>query len=182
MTRRGKKVCIFSDSICKPINMIDFNNDCRYNSSIKRSFPGATTTQLKYYIKPTLLEDMPDIVVIHIGTNNLTKKPNQSDAEIVEEIIEMVNDCHTQGVNEIYISSITYRHSHLSRINSINRLLSEKSFQHDYQFIDNSNIKSHHLRNDKLHLASDGARILGKNFLDYINRTYVYNNYNVNVD
>ena len=44
--KESKKVCIYSDSIIKRMDMIDFNDMCKYNSSLKRSFPGCTADSL----------------------------------------------------------------------------------------------------------------------------------------
>ena len=87
ISKQGKKVCIFSDSICKPIDMVEFSYYCKHKSAIKRSFPGATASQLKHFVKPTLIENTPDIAIIHIGTNNLTKKAHQSADENFNEIM-----------------------------------------------------------------------------------------------
>ena len=105
ITKQGKKVCIFSDSICKRINMNKFNSSLINATAIKRSYPGATTSQMIHYVIPTLEEENPDIVVISIGTNNFTKT-RQSPVEIANEIITIINTCRDAGVNEIYVSSI----------------------------------------------------------------------------
>ena len=65
--------------------MIDFNDMCKYDNSLKRSFPGCTASQLTHFVKP----DKPGIAIIHVGTGNLTKK-NQTEVEIFNEIIHAV--------------------------------------------------------------------------------------------
>ena len=167
-------MCIFSDSICKPIDMVEFSKHCKHKTTIKRSFPGATASQLKHYVKPTLIEDSPDIAIIHIGTNNLTKKKHQSEVDIFNEIMEVVTECHLGGVNEIYVSSLTCRPTHEIKINSVNKLLSQNAYTYDYQYIENSNIKLHHLR-DGVHHNRNGTKIIANNFLEYVNRSAVYN-------
>ena len=86
--KESKKVCIYSDSIVKRKDMIDFNDMCKYSSLLKRSFPGCTASQLTHFAKPSLQEDKPDIAIIHVGTNNLTKK-NQTEVEIFIEIMDV---------------------------------------------------------------------------------------------
>lgn len=71
------------------------------NSSIQdgylklKAFPGATIGRLDYYSKPTLVEDKPEIVLLHVGINNLlnTQSNNVNDNGIAEEIIEMGRNC-----------------------------------------------------------------------------------------
>ena len=53
-------------------------------------FLGATVSNLNYYAKPTLYEQNPDVVMIHVGINNLlNESPNQSTDKIVDDIIAM---------------------------------------------------------------------------------------------
>ena len=124
---------------------------------------------------PSLEEDKPDIALIHVGTCNLLKKHFQTAAEICKEIFEVVKECENAGVNEIYVSSITSRPEHQYKINKINLLLSEHSYEEGFKFIDNSNIKPCHLWKDKTHLLKEGSQILKNNFLDYLNRSHMYN-------
>ena len=87
ITSHGKKVCIFGDSIIKRIDMVKFNNSMDEGVAIKRSFPGAVASQFISYIKPTIKDDEPDIVILNIGTNNLSKRnKTQTDVEIMEEM------------------------------------------------------------------------------------------------
>ena len=140
---------IISDSICKPIDMVKFGNRCRIKDPIKRFYPGATASQLKYYSQATLADDKPDIMIIHVGTNNITKK-RQSDIEIVSEIMDIVTHCQIGGVNEVYVSSLICRPAFQERINAINHLLARKAIDYDFIFIDNSNIKEYHLWDDSI--------------------------------
>ena len=58
-------------------------------------------------MRPSLEDNIPDIVLIHVGTNNITKK-NQTEVEIFNEIMEVVKTCKYGGVNDIYIYIHTY--------------------------------------------------------------------------
>lgn len=155
--------------------MVNFEKNCKCNTTLKRAFPGATASQLKFYVKPSLLEDNPDIVIINIGTNNLTKKRHQNEQDIFNEIMEVVNECRQGGVNDIFVCSITSRPSHQEKINSLNSLLLRNAFQYDYHYIENSNIKPHHLWRDQLHLNNAGVAVYTNNILEHVNRSIVYN-------
>ena len=59
--------------------MTRFNNQLLHGTALKRAFPGATTSQLDYYMKASLAEDKPEQIIIcggggGGGANNLTKK------------------------------------------------------------------------------------------------------------
>ena len=145
-------------------------------TAIKISFPGCTTTQLKHYVKPTLEEDKPDIVILCVGTNNFTKK-KQSDVQIAQGIIEIVNICQDAGVNEIYVSGIINRPLFQSRVIELNRILEANAETHHYIFMKNSNITESELWKDKLHLNNKGVIILANNFIDKMNRVAIDKNY-----
>ena len=98
-----KTVCIFSDLICKPIDMVEFSKHCKHNTTLKRAFPGATASQLKHFLKPTLIDNSPNIAIINVGTNNITKKRYQTEQEIFMEIMDVVIECQLGGVCEIYV-------------------------------------------------------------------------------
>ena len=68
------KCVIISDSITKRIYMVKFNNELTNTMTLKRAFPGATTSQLNHFVKASLNDDRPDKIIICGGTNNLTKK------------------------------------------------------------------------------------------------------------
>ena len=104
MTRHTEKLCIIGDSISKRIDMVKFNKEIDKGTTIKRCFPGAIASQFKSYIKPTIKDDEPDIVILSFGTNNLSKRnKKQTDMEIAGEIIDVVQKCRKLGVNEVYV-------------------------------------------------------------------------------
>ena len=93
ISREGRKTCIIGASLIKRIDMQEFNRYLEKGTAIKRSFPGATASRLKYYIEENI-----DRIIINVGTNNLSKK--QSEEEIVDEIIKIVSKCHTYGLTK----------------------------------------------------------------------------------
>ena len=52
---------------------------------IVRSFSGATAKHLRHYVEPTLEEERPDYVIIHVGTNNITKRKYQKNLKISQK-------------------------------------------------------------------------------------------------
>ena len=156
----------FNQYFIKRIDRREFNQYLRTGTAIKRSYPGATASQLKYYIDEVLNEENIDQIIINIGTNNLSKK-QQPEEETVKEIIEIVTKCrHNYGINKIFVSGLTYRPRYSKQVNKINTLLRQNAVSHDYKFIGNSNISEKHLWKDQLHLNDQGTI----NFLDSLNR------------
>ena len=163
-----EKKHIFCDSIAKPIDMIKFNHRLQKGTAFKRAFPGATASQLNYYVQPSIKDEKPDSVIICIGTNNLTKKI-QTVQETVDEIMDIVSTCRAGGVNDIYVSSLVCRPTQQTKINEINYLLQVNAKNYNYKFIDNVCIESRHLWKDRVHLNKEGTRLLANNFLWHLN-------------
>ena len=165
-----RKLAIISDSITKPIDMVEFNDKLINGSAVKRAYGGATTSRLKHYVKATLNIDTPDTIIIHAGTNNLTKT-KQTVEEIASDIFDIVETCQQEGVRNIFISSITCRPQHQSKIDALNRLLREYAPYYKYEYIDNANIQQgRHLRKDLTHLNREGIFLLVSNFLSHLNK------------
>jgi hypothetical protein len=173
LTKRGKKICMFGDSLLQPINMKEFNSYLDNKQATRVSFPGATASKLCHYTKPTIEEELPDTVLINIGTNNITKT-QQSENEIVDEIMEIVKQCRKMGVNNILVAGLTVRKRFEKKIDAINKLLKHNATFFKFKYIDNSNIRNHHLNNDGLHLQIKGTIILARNFLNALNYTSPY--------
>ena len=78
-----------------------------------KCFSGANTKQLDYYVVPTLVDETPQTVVIHIGSNDITegkiKQINLDD--LTQKIIDTGLKCRSDGVYNIAISSILVRSS-----------------------------------------------------------------------
>ena len=97
------------DSHVKPIPRNDFNEERKNSKAIFQSFRGANTKQLDHYTLPPLVDDKPDVVVIHISTNDILSNANHED--IAHNIIKIVLNCKNHDVNDVVISSILVKKS-----------------------------------------------------------------------
>ena len=75
ITKKGKNVTVFGDSIVGRIKKKEINNFTKENVSIK-SFSGATVKDMHTYVEPTLERKICDTVIIHVGTNYIPDKQN----------------------------------------------------------------------------------------------------------
>ena len=53
---------------------------------VAKSFRGATTSQIKWHVKPTT-EQNPKIIILYCGTNDINDESNPQNA--AEEIVEL---------------------------------------------------------------------------------------------
>ena len=118
------------------------------------------------YCVTTVQNDKPDSVVIHIGSNSLY---NDDINEIDEDIFNVIQICGNYGVNEVFLSGITFRNRHLSKVRNLNNLLEMNEEADDYTFIKNDNIYAKDLGKDNLHLNFVGTTKIVNNILDNLN-------------
>ena len=164
IAKQGKKTGLIGDSIIKRINMREFNDYLEKGVAIKRSFPGATAIQINYYFEELLNEEKSDRIIINVGSNNICNQ-EQSEKELFEEIMEIVRNCHSYVINNIFVSCLTPSPDHQPQINVLNNLIRENATSFKSILIDNSDIEERHLWKDKLHLNNHGIINLARNFL-----------------
>ena len=171
IVKKGQKVLILGDSIPSRIEMREFNHCLkeRMNShSIRKSFPGATPLELAHYCIPTLIKEMPDAVIIHVGINCI-KSENPS--EIQQDILKIVEICQSYGVTDVFVSAVTIMDSFMTEINSLNNLLISSQFIYNFRYICNANIGRFDLWRDRIHLNNGGIKKLANNFINAIRHT-----------
>ena len=165
-----RTVTIVGDSMLKDVKQWDIQKFIPDHKVYVKSFPGATTEDLEDYIKPSLKHE-PDVIVIHIGTNDL--RSNTSSGEIAERIFNLASSVKNE-CNEVAISSIINRRDNLNiKATDVNNLLVNFCQKHNFGFLDNGNIEMEHLQGGGkwggLHLNNYGNDIFKGNFIDFIN-------------
>ena len=175
-----KKIRIMTDSIAKGIRVKDFNNHLENGNARFKTFPGASIGNLNYYINPTLEQEKPEVVVIHVGINDLLSEnlSNASDQVIADQIIEIGKKCTHYGVEKVFISAlVTCKSVNPNRITIINDFIKVRCDFYGFDYIGHNNIKDEHLWKDGIHLRENGKVILAQNVLDFINNFLDQNGY-----
>ena len=118
---------MIGDSHLNRINKSRFKNDNIEHAVYFKCFSGSNTKQLNYYANPTLVDEQPNTVIVHIGSNDITKfNYSKVDVEdLAQRIIDVGKNCKSYGVNNIAISSILVRKIHEVNevIKKVNNLL-----------------------------------------------------------
>ena len=120
---------------------------------------------------PSLEEERPDAVIIHVGINNLLHKGKFDEVEkLAEEIIEIGLCCRSYNVNDVFISGIIYSSkADIGMIRRLNEKLNSLCKIYSFIFIDNYNINKMHIWRDGIHLNKSGEIILAKSYIKYLN-------------
>ena len=83
-----RKAVVTDDSHLNRINKSSFKNDNAEHAVYFKCFSGSNTKQLNYYANPTLVDEQPDTVIVHIGSNNINKfNHNKVDVEFLAQRI-----------------------------------------------------------------------------------------------
>jgi len=69
--KRGRRVFIATDSMAQRIRKREFYSHVENGFVNLKPFPGVTSTYLHHYILPHLIEESPDTLVLHVGTNSI---------------------------------------------------------------------------------------------------------------
>ena len=94
------KAVVIGDSHLNWINKSRFKNNVEHAKYFK-CFSGSNTKQLSYYANLTLVEEQPNTVIVHIGSNDITKF-NYSKVD-VEDLSQRIIDV---GKNASHMVSI----------------------------------------------------------------------------
>ena len=101
VSKFGKKVFVVGDSHVKGIKPLNFNKEFRSDKTFFRSFSDANSKQLNHYIIPTLVEDKPDVGLLHVGINDILS--NANDTELANGKINIGLDCKNHGFSKVFI-------------------------------------------------------------------------------
>lgn len=164
--KHRRNIIICGDSM---VNSLDSNGiSSKYNNVSVRSFSGATSIDMLDFSKP-LAHKKPDVLLFHVGTNDMTKNIKNT-KENIAKLINTVKEIspHT----EIVFSSICLRED-IKNIDSkrlkLNKDLTDVCHKFGLAMIDNSNIDSSCLAKRKLHLnMRSGLPRLAKNIKKFL--------------
>lgn len=107
------------DSHIRRIENNLFNNSIDEGKAHLNSLSGTTADRLDHFITSIVEEDRPDIVMIHVGSNYITRNTiSNIDANgISKRVTDIGKKCFLHGVKEMTTSSIlTKRQFKLMRI------------------------------------------------------------------
>ena len=168
---REPLVAVVGDSMIKRMSSHDIKKRTTTTPTFVRPFSGAKIEDMFDYILP-VLRRRPDVVVLHIGTNDLGDRSLTSEEIILQRLDELVKFLQDSGV--IVIISFVIGRCDMcinSRIRNYNKLLLDYCARNSIIFIDNDNIDFMKISRDGVHLNAEGASILCDNIakcIDYV--------------
>ena len=101
---KDKKFKILGGSIIKDEKDWELTDDS--NKVVVKSFRGATTSQMKLHVKPTM-EQNPNKIILRCGTNDINDDSNLQN--IAKEIVELAKSNSKDYNSNITVSGIVPR-------------------------------------------------------------------------
>ena len=96
------------------------------------------------------MDDKPDAVIIHIGTNNILTKANHE--EIARNIIKIGLNCKNHGVNVVISSVFAKKNPNLNALRRrVNDSLRDLCSTNGFGYICNDAITTEYLLKDGIH-------------------------------
>ena len=173
VTNKSKKdtVFILGDSMVKHINDYLLTRNIKHEYLVKvRPFNAAKVRCLYDHSKPTMRDFDPEVIILHVGTNDLTSSKTSS--EIAKSIIDLACSLKT-NTNKIVISLIVPRRDDTllgNKASEVNDRLKHMCTNRDIPYIDHTesiDIDSH-IVDAGLHLNRSGSTVMARNFANYL--------------
>ena len=157
-----KKITVIGDSMVKFLRSDEMSS---VNNAVNiMKHPGSTTDDMVDYVRP-VTRKKPDVIIMHVGTNDLTKGVNTMSK--VRKIVSAIQEVDSTRNIQLGFSSIVQRadKDYSKEIKDINTRLKSYCLGKGLIFVDNSNIDESCLNNSKLHLSKKGTQLLSQNIL-----------------
>ena len=165
---RSSSVLIIGDSIPKHIDGLKMHKSLKRKHKITvKAFGGSTIKNMEHYSKPPL-EKNPELVILHIGTNDI--KSDKSPSEIASNIHKLAKEME-QGKRKVAISALIPRNDSedlTKKSNMVNIELRKLCEGNGTDLIEHTALTTRHLNGSNLHLNRFGTSIFARDFIQYI--------------
>ena len=153
---------LVGDSIIKQIQGWKLGKKVGHRVVVK-SFSGATTSDMKHYLKPTL-EKTPQQILLHVETNDLQ---DQNPNVVVDNAVELARKIESETNARIILSELVARSDNVSSdsVKTVNRKLKKFCTQNNWKLVQHQNITTNDVNQSGLHLNNRGYNILFNNFV-----------------
>ena len=170
-TKFGKKTSVIVDSHLNRTKCKIFQKSVKAGKTYFKGFRRAASKRLNHYILPKLHKDQPDVVLLHIGSNDINNQTKDKiDTEkLTGDIINIGKSCIDLVV--VISSVLPKTNIPLTRlIGQVNDSLREQCVLNRFDFIFNDNISRTHFWKDGIYLEDLDTKILAGNFVNFLNR------------
>ena len=167
---RSSSVLIIGDSIPKHIDGLKMRKSLKRKHKVTvKAFGGSTIKNMEHYSKPPL-ERNPELVILHIGTNDI--KSDKSPSEIASNIHKLAKEME-QGERKVAISALIPRNDSedlTKKSNMVNIAVRKLCEGKGTDLIEHTALTTRHLNGSNLRLNKLGTTIFARDFIQYIRK------------
>ena len=174
-----RSAVILGDSIVKNIHSWKLKEKCGHNENVYvKCFNGANIRNMHSYAKPYVVilpnpmssnERKPNVVILHIGTNDLSPKRNEEDksaVQIAQEVIELAKGIRENDIEVIISDLVSRGDEYETKRKRVNLILADLCSENNYAFIEHASIvASKHLNKSLIHLNKASDNLLEGNIV-----------------
>ena len=160
-----------TDSMAQRIRKREFYSHLQNGYAQIKTFPGVTSNYLNHYILPHLIEECPNTLVLHVGTNSIHDKSRNAE-RVANEVINIGLSAKEFGVDNIIISGLIVRRNGVGperKRREVNEILKTKCIFNNFIYINNDVITLDDIDEDRVHLLESGSVKLANNILRILN-------------
>lgn len=168
-----KNVQIIGDSM---LHNIDAKRMRKQHDTSILPLSGATSRDMIDYVRPRVLSQKPDVLILHVGSNDLDH-PEINTVESMTTVFKLVKEISPS--TKLVWSNCFHRYntkpdegprSYVPLVNDLNRKMSALCKRMDVQEIDNSNITKELLGAGLWHPGDGGKRVFASNLIRFIRK------------
>ena len=149
------------------MNQMDEKRLSRHNMDVKVRCHGGCTVKCMYTHLPEMFNLKPDYILLHIGSNDCTRKTSD---EVLREMIKLIEYIEkTLPLSKIILSLPIIRADN-NKANTIQKNLKFKLKRLFYPSLDHSNVGLSNLGKKGLHLNNQGTKLVARNIISLIKR------------
>ena len=136
-----------------------------------QNLPGGTSETILDEVD-TLVADKPDCIIVHAGTNDITKGINSLNS--VKKIVKKVKQTSPNTKVVFFFSLITRKDKKDldKKVQDVSNRLNNYCTHTNLDYIENKNIKEEHLGTKKLLLHKKGNTVFANNLLKYLQAVF----------
>ena len=169
VSRKMRKIVIFSDSISENLRMEEFNSFVKEGEVCLKAFSGSKANQLNFQTIPVIQGNNYDEVAIHVGINDLLSS-NKSVNDICRDIVSIGLRCRSNNISKVFISSIACSSKIIKVLmQRLNRALYDKCRRIGFTFVHFGAVTENDLWVDGIYLQGSGKRIIANNLINSFN-------------
>ena len=165
--QRNDTAVIIGDSIIKGLRN-DLLSRATQRRVTVRSFPGASSSDMKHYLQPSL-QLKPSEIILHAGTNDLR---DSSSPAVVEKLVDLGNLISSSPPStKVTISALTQRFDDESlgkKVTECNKVIKSFCNQNGWVLVQHPSLDLSCVNSLKLHFNRKGIAILLSNFVNHL--------------